>query len=66
MRKHIANIKALLWEKNITQREIAKRLGVSGVMVSGVIYGRNSSHRVQQAIADAVDKKITELWPEAA
>jgi len=44
-------IKILLIQKDITQREIADRLGVTPGLVANVINGRHKSRRVKDGIA---------------
>jgi DNA-binding XRE family transcriptional regulator len=46
-----------------TQAEVARNLGVSNVIVTNVIKGRRTSKRVKAAIAKALGKRVSELWP---
>lgn len=57
-------IRIQMAEKNIKVNDIARKLGVTHVAVSKVIHGRAKSARVMSAIADAVGKPISELWPD--
>ncbi len=43
---------------------ISGQLGVSHSAVYAVTTGRSRSHRISQAIAEALDHKISEIWPE--
>ncbi|UCV16648.1 helix-turn-helix domain-containing protein [Quatrionicoccus australiensis] len=47
-----------------TQAQIARDVGVSGGVVSNVIYGRISAYAVAQHIAGLLGLSIEELWPE--
>lgn len=47
-----------------TVTQIAKSLGVSQPTVTQVIYGVRTTARIRQAIAIAVGKPVSELWPE--
>lgn len=57
-------IKIELLKAGVTQRAIAASLGVGSVAVNNVIHGRGSSKRIEQAIADAVGKPVSELFPD--
>ena len=68
MKNNISNmsslqIKILLLENNITQSEIARSLGVTPQTIWRVIDGRDISHRVRTAIAEAIGKDLKILWP---
>ena len=52
--------------KKVTQIEIAKKFGVSHVMVHQVIYGRSTSRRIQTEIARILEKEICDIWPSCA
>lgn len=56
-------IKAGLILKGITQRQIAQRLGVSDAAVSQVIYGVEKNRRIREAIAEALEQPIEQVWP---
>lgn len=47
-----------------TQAQIARDVGVSGGVVSNVIYGRISAYAVAKHIAGLLELSIEELWPE--
>jgi predicted transcriptional regulator len=57
-------IRQLLADKKVKVNDIAKDLGVSQVVVSRVIHGQTKSFRVKSAIAQAVNKPVSDLWPE--
>lgn len=57
------NIVDELKRQGITQVEIARKFGVSHVMIHQVIYGRSKSHRIQEEIARILGKEIDEIWP---
>lgn len=56
-------IRAALVRQNVTNKDIAITLGVSGSMVGHVIYGRSVSHRVRKAIAEAATLRVEQIWP---
>lgn len=56
-------IKAGLILKGITQRQIAQRLGVSDAAVSQVIYGVEKNRRIREAIAEALEQPVEQVWP---
>lgn len=45
------------------QTEIAKKLGVSPVIVANVIKNTRTSGRVRKEIAKAVKSTVKEIWP---
>jgi predicted transcriptional regulator len=57
-------IRARLIMKKVKQRQIAKRLGVTDGAVHQVIYGLETSRRIRQAIAEAIDLPESEVWPQ--
>jgi predicted transcriptional regulator len=57
-------IRQMLADNKIKVNDIAKQLGVSHVAVSKVIHGKSRSNRVSNAIAKAVNKSVSDLWPE--
>ncbi|HPL64824.1 MAG TPA: helix-turn-helix transcriptional regulator [Syntrophales bacterium] len=65
-------ISALLVLHNISQAELARRIGVSKGFFSLVVTGRRGGTRkkgplvnkVRQAVADALGMTVAELWPE--
>jgi len=60
---HPADINAALIKRGLTQRAIAKRLGIAPPSVSNVINNRAISHRVAKAISEAVGIPVDTLWP---
>ena len=59
-------IKIDLIRANILQSQIARKLGVSKVIITNVIKGRRTSRRVKKAIAKAIGRRVEELWPADA
>lgn len=58
-------IKADLIIKGVTQTSIAKSLDVSVASVNDVISGKRSTPRIRLAIAEAIGKPVSEIWPAA-
>jgi transcriptional regulator with XRE-family HTH domain len=58
-------IKILLLRAGITQTAIAQKIGVTVCFVNQIISGYRPTQYVRQAIADAVGKRVEELWPES-
>ena len=56
-------IRIALMRAGVAQASIARSLGVHITMVNHVIDGNSVSHRVRQAIADAVGRDLKEIWP---
>jgi lambda repressor-like predicted transcriptional regulator len=59
-------IKAQLILKGIKIVNIAANLDVSHVAVTRVISGKSVSGRIRLAIANAIGKKVNEIWPGKA
>jgi len=59
------NVNQLLKKAGVKQIDIARRLGVSAQFVNAVASGKRSTFRVKTAIAEALNKPITDLWPAA-
>ena len=59
-------IRAEMMRRQISVTSIAKRLGMKQPTISQVIYGVRSTATIRQAIADAIGKEVTEIWPEKA
>lgn len=57
------DIKGLIMKKGLTQAAIARAVGVQPSVVSDCIHGWITSRRVQEAIAEAIEKDIKEIWP---
>ncbi len=62
MRPHEIRGHLLLAETNAT--EISRQLGVSRQAVHQTILGQNASVKIREAIAVAIDKPISEIWPD--
>lgn len=60
---HPADIKAALEKADSSQIEIARICQVSDTAVNHVIYGRSTSRRIADAIAQKTGKSLSELWP---
>jgi len=59
-------IKDLLKDHKKTISSIADELGVSQPTVSLTIKGTTVSARIRAAIAKAINKPVSEVWPEEA
>jgi len=59
-------IKIALLLKGITQKSIARSLGVSLAAVNMVVNGRQRSNRVEGAICKAVDVPKSKAFPESS
>ena len=58
-------IRSKLLAKGISLTNIATQLGVAVSSVSQVVHNKAISHRIRQAIADAIGVSVSELWPDA-
>lgn len=56
-------VKAKLVEAGISHKSIAQRLSLTRPMVSMVVGGYRSSHRVRREIAKVLNCRVEELWP---
>jgi transcriptional regulator with XRE-family HTH domain len=56
-------IQFALRKKNITQKALALRIGVSEMSVSDVINGKRVSDRIMRAIAEALGKNYLLVFP---
>lgn len=56
-------IKIAMMRAGITQADIGKRLGITRQTVHRVVIGRDVSHRVRQAIAEAIGEDLKRIWP---
>jgi transcriptional regulator with XRE-family HTH domain len=59
---HLDIVRGLLAMHKITFRSIGKTINVSCSYVSQVLHGRRNSHRVLQAVANALGMTFEELW----
>lgn len=60
---HPADIKAALEKAGSSQIKIAKALNISDTAVNHVIYGRSTSRRVADLIAQKTGLPLSQLWP---
>jgi len=59
-----AEIKAALLMRGITQAEIALVLGKPRSRIGEVISGFSANLQIRTAIAEAIEKEITEVFPD--
>lgn len=59
-------ILAALRSKGIRQMDIARKFGVSHVMIHQIIQGNSKSRRIQEEFARILGKDINEIWPKNA
>jgi len=52
----------MLIELGISQVSIARKLGISRAVVCSVIAGRDTSRRVQEAVALALGRPFEDIW----
>lgn len=50
--------------QGMSQAAIARKLGVSSQAILNVIERRNPSRRIAQAVADAIERPLAEVFPE--
>lgn len=60
---HPADIQAALKKRGIKQVDIARSEQVSETQINRVIYGRDRSRRVENAISKAARIPASTLWP---
>ncbi len=60
---HPADIKAEIQKSGITQADLSRDLEVSKTAVKEVIYGRTTSRRIAEHIAQKIGKSIDDIWP---
>ena len=56
-------IKIEMLKKGISQRKLAQKIGITQSAIYLTVYGFNKGKRTRKAIANAIDKSITEIWP---
>lgn len=58
-------VKIMLMERDISQAQIARDLGISRAAVYGSVFDfpRKRSLRIQRHIAQLLGKDVCELWP---
>lgn len=54
-------VKIALIERNMSNKELAKKLGYSNSTISDVIFGRNSSSRTMELIARELGIEVEEV-----
>lgn len=59
-------IKVELLRKGVTLAAIARDLDVTGAHVSQVVSGKRRSPSVEQAVAKAIDRPVTKVFPSIA
>ena len=57
-------IRIAMIEKELTGSEIARRIGVHRTSINRIINGKRKSLRIRKALANALDLKEADLWPE--
>lgn len=50
--------------REITMAGIARKLGVTRQAVQVIVDRRQTSHRISQAVADAIERPLEEVFPE--
>ncbi len=64
MRK-VNNLKIKIWEKGLTQREVAKKAGIDEGRLSLIVNGRYLPDQIQRVrIAQAVGLPVSDLFIE--
>lgn len=58
-------IRAELIRHNVKVTNIAKSLGLKHPNVSRVIAGDRPTKRIRVAIAEAINKPVSEIWPDS-
>jgi len=61
-------IRAEMVLRGVKLKDIANRAGVTVGAVHLTIYsvGRNKGRRIRPFIAEAIDRKVSEIWPDDA
>lgn len=59
-------IRAELVRRGVKTVDIAAECNVARPSVSHVIAGRRSTLHIRKAIAKAIEKPVSEIWPETA
>lgn len=59
-------IKSALVMKGITQTAIAKSLNIKQPAVNATITGDLKTQRIRAAIAMAINKPVSEIWPDTS
>lgn len=58
-------IRAALILAQVPMKELGKCLGVSPQHVGNVISGRRKTPRIRAAVAEAIGKQVSEIWPDS-
>jgi len=61
---HPADIQSELKKHTITQKDIAKELGISEMAVSRIIHRFGVSNRIMRAVAAAIGRDHRQVFPE--
>lgn len=61
-----AYIRALLVLAGVKNKDLVSLLSVSPQTINRVLYGKAKSRRVQQAVADLLNRSFEELWSNLA
>jgi lambda repressor-like predicted transcriptional regulator len=56
-------IKIELLKAGISIRQLAKQQGVSHTAMSYTIHGINKGFKLRKAVAQAIGKRVEEIWP---
>lgn len=63
--RHAARfIKSELILAGVTQMDISRKSGIHPVSINDVISGKRRTQHVREAIASAINKDVSYLWPE--
>jgi lambda repressor-like predicted transcriptional regulator len=62
----ITPLKRAIFESGRTQKSIAEEAGLSESAFSRFVYGLHAPDDTKRAIADALSRRVSELWPETA
>jgi transcriptional regulator with XRE-family HTH domain len=57
-------IRSYMVKAGVTVLQIARQLGMRPPTVSQVIHGVRKNPRIREAIAAAINRPISELWPD--
>jgi lambda repressor-like predicted transcriptional regulator len=61
----LRKIRALLYEKGISQKEVARITGRRPSTVRVVLSGRGTSRPIQETVAELLNIPYEELWPNS-
>lgn len=59
-------LKRAIFDSGRTQKDVATELGIDEGHFSRIVNGLHAPDATRQAIADALDVEVSELWPELA